>query len=80
MICIDYQMIMRCVSKVDGVENEESMWKYSSKSKAACQVRLLLLPILSPHTTFFETFFDKSFVVKNKTCTFALGKIGRAHV
>ena len=73
MICIDYQMIMYCVPKVDGVENEESMWKYSSKSKAACQVRLLLLPILSPHTTFF----DKSFVVKNKTCTFASGIVLR---
>ena len=31
MICIDYQMIMFCVPKVEGVENEESMWKYSPK-------------------------------------------------
>ena len=32
MIYIDYQMIMLCVSKVDGVENEERMWKHSAKS------------------------------------------------
>ena len=31
MICVDYQTIMLCVPKVDGVENEESMWKHSSK-------------------------------------------------
>ena len=27
MMCIDYQVFMFCASKVDGVENEESMWK-----------------------------------------------------
>ena len=32
MICVDYQMIMLCVPKVDGVENEESMWKHSPKN------------------------------------------------
>ena len=32
MICVDYQIIMRCVPKVDGVENEESMWKHSPKN------------------------------------------------
>ena len=31
MICVDYQTIMLCMPKVDGVENEESMWKHSSK-------------------------------------------------
>lgn len=77
MIYVDYQVIMPCVPKADGVENEESLWKHSPKSKVVCQVRLLLLPILSPHTTFFETFFDKSFVVKNKTCTFASGIVLR---
>ena len=25
MICVDYQIVMRCVPKVDGVENEETM-------------------------------------------------------
>lgn len=30
-ICVDYQIIMLCVPKVDGVENEESMWKHSPK-------------------------------------------------
>ena len=32
MICIDYQVFMFCASKVDGVENEESMWKHSPKN------------------------------------------------
>ena len=31
MICADYQVIMLCVPKVDGVENEEFMWKHSPK-------------------------------------------------
>ena len=33
-------MFMLCVPEVDGVENEESMWKHSPKSKAPSQVRL----------------------------------------
>ena len=32
MILVDCQVIMLCVPKVDGVENEESMWKYSPKN------------------------------------------------
>ena len=32
MICIDCQVFMFCASKVDGVENEESMWKHSPKN------------------------------------------------
>jgi len=32
MIYVDYQVIMPCAPKVDGVENEESMWKYSPKN------------------------------------------------
>ena len=32
MICVDYRIIMRCASKVDGVENEESLWKHSPKN------------------------------------------------
>lgn len=32
LICIDYQVFMFCASKVDGVENEESMWKHSPKN------------------------------------------------
>ena len=77
MIYVDYQMIMRCVSKVDGVENEESMWKHSPKSKVVCQVRLLLLSNCVPSHNFFRNFFAKSFVVKNKTCTFASGIVLR---
>ena len=32
MIWIDYQVFMLYIPKVDGVENEESMWKHSPKS------------------------------------------------
>ncbi|MGO5123917.1 hypothetical protein ACTQ53_17030 [Prevotella sp. Sow4_E9_plate] len=32
MILVDCQVIMLYVPKVDGVENEESMWKYSPKN------------------------------------------------
>ena len=63
MIWLDYQVIMLCVSKVDGVENEESLWKHSLKAKAPCQVRLLLLSNCVPSHNFFRNFFAKSFVV-----------------
>ena len=43
MLWVDYQFIMRFVLELEGVENEESMWKHSTKSKFASQVRLLLL-------------------------------------
>ena len=77
MIYVDYQVIIPCVPKVDGVENEEILWKHSPKSKVASQVRLLLLPICVPSNNFFRNFFAKSFVVKNKTCTFASGIVLR---
>ena len=32
MIRVDYQIIMRIVLGLEGVENEESMWKHSPKS------------------------------------------------
>lgn len=32
MIYVDYQVIMPCVPKADGVENEESLWKHSPKN------------------------------------------------
>ena len=32
MIWVDYQTFTFCIPKVDGVENEESMWKHSPKS------------------------------------------------
>ena len=63
MIWLDYQVLMLCVPKVDGVENEERMWKHYLKVKAPCQVRLLLLPICVPSHNFFRNFFAKSFVV-----------------
>ena len=50
---VDYQVFMFCMPKIDGVENEESMWKHSPKSKVASQVRLLLLPICVPSNNFF---------------------------
>lgn len=65
---------MVCVSKTGGVENEESMWKHSPKSKVVCQVRPLLLSKLCPPShNFFETFFDKSFVVSIIFCNFVGG-------
>ena len=70
-------MFMFCASKVDGEENKESMWKHSPKSKVASQVRLLLLPNCVSSHNFFRNFFAKSFVVKNKTCTFASGIVLR---
>ncbi len=63
MTWVDNQVFMFCVPKVDGVENEESMWKHSPKSKAPSQVRLLLLPICVPSHNFFRNFLAKSFVV-----------------
>ena len=72
----DYQVFMLYMPKVDGVENKEGRWKHSSKSKVASQVRLLL-PNCVPSHNFFRNFFAKSFVVKNKTCTFASGIVLR---
>lgn len=66
-------MIMSCVPKVDGVENEETMWKHSPKSKVASQVRLLLLSNCVPSHNFFDFFFDKSFVVSIIFCNFVGG-------
>ena len=58
MILVDCQVIMLCVPKVDGVENEESMWKHSPKSKVASQVRLLLLlPNCVRSHNFFRNIF-----------------------
>ena len=37
-MCVDYQVFMYSVSRVDGVENEESMWKYSPKSWGITQI------------------------------------------
>ena len=59
------------VPKVDGVENEESMWKHSPKSKPPCQVRLLLLPICVPSHNFFRNFMAKNFVDSIIIVTFA---------
>ena len=59
MIRVDYQIIMRIVLGLEGVENEESMWKHSSKSKAPSQVRLLLLSNYVPLYNFFETLWLK---------------------
>lgn len=65
-------MFMLCVPEVDGVENKESMWKHSPKSKAACQVKLLLLPICVPSHNFFRNFMAKNFVDSIIFVTFAV--------
>ena len=64
-------MFMFCASKVDGVENKESMWKHSPKTKAPCQVRLLLLPICVSSHNFFRNFMAKNFVDSIIIVTFA---------
>ena len=71
MIYIDYQIVMRFVLEIEGVENEESMWKHSPKSKVVCQVRLLLLPICAPSHNFFRNFMAKNFVDSIIIVTFA---------
>ena len=63
---------MICVPKVDGVENGESMCKHSSKSIAACQERLLLLPNCAPSHIFFRYFLAKNFVDSIIIVTFAV--------
>lgn len=63
---------MLCVPKVGGVENEERMWKHSSKAGAACQVRQLLLPICVPSHNFFRNFLAKNFVDSIIIVTFAV--------
>ena len=72
MIRVDYQIIMRIVLGLEGVENEESMWKHSPKSKVASQVRLLLLPNCVPSHNFFRNFMAKNFVVSIIFLTFAV--------
>ena len=57
--------------RIDGVENGERMWKHSPKSKAACQVKLLLLPICVPSHNFFRNFLAKNFVDSIIFVTFA---------
>ena len=32
MIWVDYQIIMRFILELEGVENEETMWKHSPKN------------------------------------------------
>lgn len=70
MIWLYYQVLMLCVPKVDGVENKESMWKHSPKSKVASQVRLLL-PNCGPSHNFFRNFMAKNFVDSIIFVTFA---------
>ena len=71
MIWFDYQVIMLWVPKVNGVENEESMWKHSLKAKAPCQVRLLLIPNCVLSHNLFRIYFANSFVDSIIFVTFA---------
>ena len=64
-------MIMLCIPKIDGGENEERMWKHTPKSKAPSQVRQLLLPICVPSHNFFRNFMAKNFVDSIIFVTFA---------
>ena len=69
---------MFCASKVDGVENEESMRKHSPKSKVASQVRLLLLPNCVPSHNFFQNFMAKNFVDSIIFVTFAVSYLAES--
>lgn len=72
MICVDYQVFTFCILKEYGVENEKRMWEHSPKSKAPCQVRLLLLSNCVPSHNFFRNFFAKNFVDSIIIVTFAV--------
>ena len=37
-MCVDYQVFMSSMSRVDGVENGERMWNYSPKSWGITQI------------------------------------------
>ena len=37
-MCVDYQVFMSSMSRVDGVENGERMWKHSPKSWGITQI------------------------------------------
>ena len=37
-MCVDYQVFMSSVPRVDGVENGERMWNYSPKSWGITQI------------------------------------------
>ena len=63
MTWVDNQVFMFCVPKVDGMENEESMWKHSPKSKVASQVRLLLLICVPSKNFFAENLVDSIIIV-----------------
>ena len=80
MIWLDYQAFMLCVPEVDGVENEERMWKHTPKSKAPSQVRLLLLPICVPSHNFFRNFMAKNFVDSIIIVTFAVSYLAESSI
>ena len=71
---------MLCVPEVDGVENEERMWKHTPKSKAPSQVRLLLLPICVPSHNFFRNFMAKNFVDSIIIVTFAVSYLAESSI
>ena len=73
-------MIMLCIPKIDGGENEESMWKHSPKSKVASQVRLLLLPNCVPSHNFFRNFMAKNFVDSIIIVTFAVSYLAESSI
>ena len=60
MIWVDCQVIMLCVPKVEGVENEESMWKHSPKIYS----RLPSKTTSSSHLCLLTQLFSKHFSIK----------------
>ena len=57
MIWVDYQVIMFCVPKVDGVENEESLWKHSPKIYSRLPSKTTFSSHLCPLTQLFSKLY-----------------------
>ena len=57
MICADYQVSTFYVPKVDGVENEESMWKHSPKIYSRLPSKTTFSSHLCPLTQLFSKLY-----------------------
>ena len=58
MIRVDYQIIMRIVLGLEGVENEESMWKHSPKIYSRLPSKTTSSSHLCPLTQLFSKLFS----------------------
>ena len=73
MIYVDYQMFMFYVPKEFGVENEESMWKHSTKSWGNVNVVFSTdFTMCAPKHKISQRFLAKNFVDSIIIVTFAV--------